>query len=95
MQPRGRTRDPAGHEGLRQTVRVTQARTALDRLPLPGWMALWLVLWALYLSIVDVGQVWYGFGWESLLVEAGFLAVFLGPAHVAPPVLVLWLLRWV
>ncbi|WP_448612698.1 lipase maturation factor family protein [Modestobacter sp. URMC 112] len=65
-----------------------------DRLPLPGWMALWLVLWALYLSIVNVGQVWYGFGWESLLVEAGFLAVFLGPAHVAPPVLVLWLLRW-
>ena len=65
-----------------------------DRLPLPGWMALWLLLWALYLSIVNVGQVWYGFGWESLLVEAGFLAVFLGPAHVAPPVLVLWLLRW-
>src|SRR3712207_5091886 len=49
-----------------------------DRLPLPGWMALWLVLWALYLSIVNVGQVWYGFGWETLLVEAGFLAVFLG-----------------
>ena len=65
-----------------------------DRLPLPGWIALWLALWALYLSIVNVGQVWYGFGWESLLVEAGFLAVFLGPAHVAPPVLVLWLLRW-
>lgn len=65
-----------------------------DRLPLPGWMALWLVLWALYLSIVNVGQVWYGFGWETLLVEAGFLAVFLGPASVAPPLLVLWLLRW-
>jgi hypothetical protein len=65
-----------------------------DLLPLPGWMALWLVLWALYLSIVNVGQVWYGFGWETLLVEAGFLAVFLGPASVAPPLLVLWLLRW-
>jgi Lipase maturation factor len=52
------------------------------------------VLWALYLSIVNVGQVWYGYGWESLLCEAGLLAVFLGNAHTAPPVLVLWLLRW-
>ena len=65
-----------------------------DRLPLAGWMTLWAALWALYLSIVNVGQIWYGFGWESLLLEAGFLAVFLGPAHVAPPVLGLWLLRW-
>jgi Lipase maturation factor len=65
-----------------------------DRAPLWGWMLVWLVLWALYLSIVNVGQVWYGFGWETLLLETGFLAVFLGPASVAPPVLVLWLLRW-
>jgi hypothetical protein len=65
-----------------------------DRLPVAGWMVLWLVLWALYLSIVDVGQIWYGFGWETLLLEAGFLTVFLGPAHVAPPALGMWLLRW-
>jgi hypothetical protein len=65
-----------------------------DRLPIAGWMVLWLVLWALYLSIVNVGQIWYGFGWETLLLEAGFLTVFLGPAHVAPPTLVMWLLRW-
>jgi hypothetical protein len=57
-------------------------------------MALWLVLWALYLSIVNVGQIWYGFGWETLLLEAGFLTVFLGPAHVAPPTLGMWALRW-
>ena len=56
-----------------------------ERLPLAGWMALWAVLWALYLSIVNVGQIWYGFGWESLLLEAGFLAIFLGPAHTTPP----------
>ncbi|SFQ34153.1 Lipase maturation factor [Amycolatopsis arida] len=62
----------------------------------PVWlsMLLWAVPWVLYLSIVNVGQVWYGFGWESLLAEAGFLAIFLGPADTAPPVLVLWLLRW-
>ncbi|WP_353946240.1 lipase maturation factor family protein [Streptomyces sp. HUAS MG91] len=64
-------------------------------LPLWGAMALWLVPWALYLSIVNVGQAWYGFGWESLLLEVGFLAVFLGNDEVAPPVLVLFLLRWV
>ena len=37
---------------------------------------------------------WYGFGWESLLLEAGFLAIFLGNDDTAPPVLVLWLVRW-
>ncbi len=62
----------------------------------PWWCSVlvWLLLWALYLSIVNVGQLWYGFGWESLLLEAGFIAAFLGPARTAPPVLVLWLLRW-
>jgi hypothetical protein len=62
----------------------------------PAWapMLAWLVLWALYLSIVNVGQTFYAFGWESLLLEAGFLAVFLGPARLAPPVVVLWLFRW-
>ncbi|MFE5239424.1 MULTISPECIES: lipase maturation factor family protein [unclassified Streptomyces] len=62
--------------------------------PLWAAMALWAVPWVLYLSIVQVGQVWYGFGWESLLLETGFLAVFLGNADTSAPVLVLWLLRW-
>ncbi|MBW5480513.1 lipase maturation factor family protein [Streptomyces bambusae] len=66
-----------------------------DLVPLGGAMALWALLWLLYLSIVNVGQTWYAFGWESLLLEVGFLAVFLGNADVGPPVLVLWLLRWV
>lgn len=62
----------------------------------PEWTLVlaWLVVWALYLSVVNVGQIWYSFGWESLLLEAGFLAAFLGPDREAPPVLVLWLLRW-
>ncbi|MBA4864009.1 lipase maturation factor family protein [Streptomyces sp. PSKA54] len=64
-------------------------------LPLWAAMLLWLVPWLLYLSIVNVGQTWYGFGWESLLLEIGFLAVFLGNDRTAPPVLVLFLLRWV
>ncbi|WP_369019797.1 lipase maturation factor family protein [Streptomyces californicus] len=63
-------------------------------LPLWGGMLLWALPWVLYLSIVQVGQVWYGFGWESLLLETGFLAVFLGTGDTGAPVLVLWLLRW-
>ncbi|CCK25818.1 Lipase maturation factor 1 [Streptomyces davaonensis JCM 4913] len=64
-------------------------------LPLWGAMLLWLVPWALYLSIVNVGQTWYSFGWESLLLEVGFLAVLLGNDEVAPPIVVLFLLRWI
>ncbi|MER6910250.1 lipase maturation factor family protein [Streptomyces sp. NPDC000594] len=67
---------------------------AADRVPLAVAMAWWAVLWALYLSIVNVGQTWYAFGWESLLLETGFLAVFLGNERTAPPVLILFLLRW-
>ena len=65
-----------------------------DAVPLAAAMLVWLVLWLLYLSIVNVGQVWYGFGWESLLLETGFLAIFLGNADTEPPILTLFLLRW-
>ncbi|CAM9913246.1 unnamed protein product [Pylaiella littoralis] len=37
------------------------------------------LLWALYHSLVNVGQTWYSFGWESQLLETGFLAMFLVP----------------
>jgi hypothetical protein len=62
----------------------------------PVWcsMLAWFVLWALYLSIVNVGQRFYSFGWETLLLEAGFIAVFLGPRSVAPPTLGIVALRW-
>jgi hypothetical protein len=77
---------------------VALAAAALLGLPEqgPAWLsaAAWLAMWALYLSVVNVGQTFYGFGWETLLLEAGFLAVFLGPAATAPPTLVLWLYRW-
>jgi Lipase maturation factor len=68
--------------------------TLPDRAPLPVSMAVWFALWALYMSIVNVGQIFYGFGWESLLLETGFLAVFLGSFDTAPPLLMLFLLRW-
>jgi hypothetical protein len=59
------------------------------------------LLWALQLSIVQIGQLWYGYGWEIQLVETGFLAIFLCPLRSArafpaspPPAAVIWLLRW-
>jgi hypothetical protein len=65
-----------------------------DRAPIALTMAAWALLWALYLSIVNVGQLWYSFGWESLLCEAGFLAIFLGPVDVEAPAVILVLLWW-
>ncbi len=58
-------------------------------------------LWVLYLSLVHVGQDWYGYGWETQLLETGFLAIFLAPLLEArpfprrpPPAPILWLFRW-
>ena len=37
------------------------------------------LLWTMQLSLVAVGQTFWGFGWESQLLETTFLAVFLAP----------------
>jgi hypothetical protein len=66
---------------------------AADLVPLWAAILMWLTLWVLYLSIVNVGQAWYSFGWESLLLESGFLMIFLGNDRVAAPVLTLWMAR--
>ena len=66
----------------------------VDALP-PGISILvWLALWVLYQSIVNVGQIFYGFGWETLLLEAGFLAIFLGAGATIPAWPLILLLRW-
>src|SRR6201993_1784690 len=59
------------------------------------------VLWAMYMSIVHIGQIWYGYGWEIQLLETGFLSIFLCPLldgrpfpNCRPPILVIWLFRW-
>ncbi len=58
-------------------------------------------LWAIYMSFVHIGQDWYAYGWEFQLLETGFLAIFLCPLldtrpfpRHPPPVLVIWLFRW-
>ena len=54
----------------------------------------WGLMWVLYLSFVNVGQTFYSFGWETLLLESGFLAIFLGGSTTAPSMWLVWMYRW-
>jgi lipase maturation factor 1 len=47
------------------------------------------ILFVLYLSLSSAGQEFLSFQWDALLVEVGFLAIFLGNSRV-----VVWLFRW-
>ncbi len=59
-----------------------------------------VVLWAVYLSFTNVGQDFFTFQWDILLLETGFLSIFFTPSHGwkggrgerEPPRLVRWLL---
>lgn len=61
-------------------------------------------VWIFYLSLLNVCQDFLSFQWDILLLEAGFLAIFLAPLHIIPkyplgrrgppPKMVLWLFRW-
>jgi len=61
-----------------------------------------IFLWANYLSLTVAGQVFYQFQWDILLLEAGFLAIFLAPWKLytpwksaeSPPRLAHFLLLW-
>ncbi|MCU1506503.1 MAG: hypothetical protein JWP05_1472 [Microbacteriaceae bacterium] len=63
----------------------------------PPWvsMVLFLAIWFAYLSVVNIGQTFYGFGWESLLLESGFTVAFLGSNEIAPPLVVILIIRWI
>uniref|UniRef100_G3MRT6 Lipase maturation factor n=1 Tax=Amblyomma maculatum TaxID=34609 RepID=G3MRT6_AMBMU len=60
------------------------------------------LLWILYHSLVNIGQLWYSFGWESQLLETGFLAIFFCPiltwkqlpTETPPSSVVVWGYRW-
>lgn len=66
----------------------------------PWWvpMLTFGALWFGYLSVVNAGGRFYGYGWETLLCEAGFLMAFLGSpgasSAAAPPLLTLLAVRW-
>lgn len=61
-----------------------------------------LLSWAAYLSLCSVCHPFLNFQWDVLLLETGFLAIFLAPWQLrpriscAPPpsMIVIWLLRW-
>src|ERR1035437_3158627 len=63
-----------------------------------------VLAWLFYLSLVMVGQDFLSFQWDALLLEAGFLSIFLAPWHpVEPPwrsgasfvsTTLIWLVRW-
>uniref|UniRef100_A0A8C6RIQ3 Lipase maturation factor n=1 Tax=Nannospalax galili TaxID=1026970 RepID=A0A8C6RIQ3_NANGA len=65
-------------------------------------MVLMAALWVLYMSLVNVGQVCVWEGWESQLLETGFLGIFLCPLwtlshlpeHTPTSQIVLWGFRW-
>lgn len=60
------------------------------------------VLWVLYLSVTLAGQVFLGYQWDNLLLDAGFLAIWLAPWRLrsrlatdpAPPRVAIFLLHW-
>lgn len=60
------------------------------------------LLWLLYLSLTVASQQFLSYQWDGLLLEAGFLAIFLSPLQwlawkprgAQPPIVVMWLQRW-
>jgi lipase maturation factor 1 len=61
-----------------------------------------ILLWVFYLSLSVVGQEFLSYQWDTLLLETGFLAIFLAPLTVRerrreliePPRIVVWLFLW-
>jgi hypothetical protein len=60
------------------------------------------LLWLLQLSFLHVGQTFWGFGWETNLLEIGFLSIFFVPLlngkpwnkNYPPSKIIIWLFRW-
>jgi len=68
----------------------------LGFVPAPGLLGAWVA----YLSLLGIGQDFLRFQWDSLLLEAGLVAVLLAPwrwrlrGTGPPPRAALWLARW-
>jgi len=66
----------------------------VGKFPIALHMLSWLTVYFLYLSIVNVGQEFYGFGWETMILEVGYFASFMGPESVTPSWIPIIILRW-
>ncbi|MBI4169747.1 MAG: lipase maturation factor family protein [Acidobacteria bacterium] len=86
-------------------VALAGAAIALMMIAGIGGRAVPIVLWFLYLSCITAGRDFFYYQWDNLLLETGFLAVFLpargtildlakGRALPGPPSPVVFLLRW-
>lgn len=83
---------------------LTSAGAALALLQVAGFASVVVLplLWILYLSIAVVGGDFLSYQWDALLLETGFLAIFLAPARwldrlrdaADPPRLARWLIWW-
>ena len=82
---------------------VTWSGVALSLVVLAGFanVPILLALWALYLSLLPIGQDFTGYGWDIQLLETGFLAIFLAPLFDprpfparAPSIVIITLYRW-
>ncbi len=69
---------------------VALAAAAILARPHSRWQRIiFAILFVYYLSIVSAGQIFMTYQWDLLLLETGFLAIFLVPAQ--PRV---WLFQW-
>jgi lipase maturation factor 1 len=85
-------------------VTTTWIGVALSALLLIGFapMPILALVWILYLSLFTVGRIFLGYQWDVLLLETGFLAIFLAPLEMSPHFpprtgsspIILWLLWW-
>ena len=75
---------------LRATA-LAGAALSLAMALLPPSRLAFALLFAAYLSLVHAGGLFMNFQWDYLLLESGFLAVFLVGG---PPRVIVWLLRW-
>src|SRR5438132_1701440 len=91
--------------GSRRCWRSTKRTVAALSLLLVAGIAptvILALLWLFYLSLFAVGRIFLGYQWDILLLEIGFLAIFLAPLELtphfppvsAPPLIIRWLFWW-
>lgn len=68
---------------------VASLLSALGMFALPSLFICWLF----YLSLISIGGDFYSFQWDSLLLEGGFVALFMAGKQNPPANAVIWPLR--
>lgn len=71
-------------DGFLKLLCAGGALVALVAVLFPLSAPLWFLLWGAYLSLVLICQDFLSFQWDILLLETGFLAIFLAPMRLVP-----------